>query len=104
MKISILVPAHNEAGVLRECLDAVLRQTLPVDEIVVVADTCTDNTVEVAREYGAVLDLANEALAVSRPPAIAKELHLAQARVLMEQGRFAMGRCAAPAECALLCR
>jgi len=55
VKISILVPAHNEAGVLRECLDAVLRQTLPVDEIVVVADACTDNTVEVAREYGAVV-------------------------------------------------
>ena len=32
--ISVLIPAHNEAGVLRECLDAILAQTLPVDEIV----------------------------------------------------------------------
>ena len=32
-----------------------LRQTLPVDEIVVVADSCTDNTVEVASSYGAIV-------------------------------------------------
>jgi cellulose synthase/poly-beta-1,6-N-acetylglucosamine synthase-like glycosyltransferase len=53
--ISVLIPAHNEAGVLRECLDAVLAQTLPVDEIVVVADSCTDDTVAVAESYGAVV-------------------------------------------------
>jgi cellulose synthase/poly-beta-1,6-N-acetylglucosamine synthase-like glycosyltransferase len=53
--ISVLIPAHNDADVLRECLDAVLAQTLPVDEIVVVADTCTDDTVAVAESYGAVV-------------------------------------------------
>jgi glycosyltransferase involved in cell wall biosynthesis len=37
--ISVLIPAHNEAGVLAECLDAILAQTLPVDEIIVVADS-----------------------------------------------------------------
>ena len=55
MRISVLVPAHNDAVVLRECLDAVRRQTLPVDEIVVVADSCTDNTAEVAASYGATV-------------------------------------------------
>jgi biofilm PGA synthesis N-glycosyltransferase PgaC len=55
VKISVLIPAHNEAGVLQECLDAVLSQTRPVDEIVVVADSCTDNTTDVARAYGAVV-------------------------------------------------
>jgi len=53
--ISVLIPAHNEAGVLRECLDAVKAQTLPVDEIVVVADSCTDETAAVAESYGAVV-------------------------------------------------
>ena len=53
--ISVLIPAHNEAGVLRECLDAVLAQTLPVDEIIVVADSCTDDTAAVAESYGAVV-------------------------------------------------
>ena len=53
--ITVLIPAHNEAEVLRECLDAVLAQTLPVDEIVVVADSCTDDTVAVAESYGAVV-------------------------------------------------
>ena len=55
MKISVLIPAHNEADVLRECLDAVLRQTLPVDEIVVVADSCTDDTTEIAKQSGALV-------------------------------------------------
>jgi poly-beta-1,6-N-acetyl-D-glucosamine synthase len=55
VKISALIPAHNDAVVLRECLDAVKRQTLAVDEIVVVADSCTDDTVEVARSYGAIV-------------------------------------------------
>ena len=53
--ISVLIPAHNEAGVLRECLDAILAQTLPVDEIIVVADSCTDDTAAVAESYGAVV-------------------------------------------------
>jgi cellulose synthase/poly-beta-1,6-N-acetylglucosamine synthase-like glycosyltransferase len=53
--ISVLIPAHNEAGVLAECLDAILAQTLPVDEIIVVADSCTDDTVAVAESYGAVV-------------------------------------------------
>ena len=55
MWISVLIPAHNEAGVLRECLDAVMAQTLPVDEIIVVADSCTDDTVAVAESYGALV-------------------------------------------------
>jgi cellulose synthase/poly-beta-1,6-N-acetylglucosamine synthase-like glycosyltransferase len=55
LRISVLIPAHDDAAVLRECLDAVLRQTLPVDEIVVVADSCTDNTAEVAASYGAIV-------------------------------------------------
>ena len=54
-RISALIPAHNESAVLRECLDAVKAQTLHVDEIVVVADSCTDDTADVARSYGAVV-------------------------------------------------
>jgi glycosyltransferase involved in cell wall biosynthesis len=54
-RISVLIPAHNESAVLRECLDAVSAQTLQVDEIVVVADSCSDDTADVARSYGAVV-------------------------------------------------
>jgi poly-beta-1,6-N-acetyl-D-glucosamine synthase len=53
--ISVLIPAHNDADVLRECLDAVKAQTVPVDEIVVVADSCVDDTVAVAESYGAIV-------------------------------------------------
>jgi biofilm PGA synthesis N-glycosyltransferase PgaC len=55
VRISVLIPAHNEAAVLKECLDAVVGQTQPVDEIVVVADSCTDDTADVARSFGAVV-------------------------------------------------
>lgn len=60
MNISALIPAHNDAEVLRECLDSVITQTVSVDQIVVVADTCTDNTAEVAAEYGAYVVEVNE--------------------------------------------
>jgi biofilm PGA synthesis N-glycosyltransferase PgaC len=55
VRVSALIPAHNDGEVLRECLDAVKRQTRVVDEIVVVADSCTDHTAEVARSYGAIV-------------------------------------------------
>jgi poly-beta-1,6-N-acetyl-D-glucosamine synthase len=53
--ISVLIPAHNESDVLRECLDAIRGQTLAVDEVIVVADHCSDDTADVARSYGAVV-------------------------------------------------
>lgn len=51
MKISALVCAHNEAERLGACL-ASLRG---FDEIVVVADRCTDATADIARRAGAVV-------------------------------------------------
>lgn len=56
MKISVVVPAHNEAGNIRHCLESILTQKLTVgrlSEVVVVASGCTDDTAEVARHVGA---------------------------------------------------
>ncbi len=55
MTVSVLIPAHNEEKVLRECLDSIMAQNVPIDQVVVVADTCTDSTAAVARAYGAVV-------------------------------------------------
>ncbi len=51
----VLVPAHDEAGVLAGLLDDLRRQDYPPElvRIEVVADRCTDTTAEVARAYGA---------------------------------------------------
>ncbi|MBX2808508.1 MAG: glycosyltransferase family 2 protein [Cellvibrionaceae bacterium] len=49
---AILIPAHNEADVIAATLQSVVHQLQPDDEVVVVADNCTDNTAEIAREFG----------------------------------------------------
>ena len=51
MKLSALVCAHNEEARLAECLQGLKF----CDEIVVVADRCTDRTQEIARQAGAVV-------------------------------------------------
>jgi glycosyltransferase involved in cell wall biosynthesis len=55
MNVSIVVPAHNEAANIARLLTALLKQETRVArivEIVVVASGCTDDTAEVAREFG----------------------------------------------------
>jgi poly-beta-1,6-N-acetyl-D-glucosamine synthase len=49
-----LVPAHNEEEHIGATVESLLRQTRPVDRIVVVADNCTDRTVAIARSYAGV--------------------------------------------------
>ena len=51
--IIALVPAHNEGRNLPVTLPALMQQTRPPDRIIVVADNCSDDTVEVARSLGA---------------------------------------------------
>lgn len=51
--VVVLLPAHNEAATLPETLAALGRQTYQPDRVIVVADNCTDATVEIAHENGA---------------------------------------------------
>lgn len=51
-KIVVVVPAHNEEGTIAGVLQALLAQTRRPERIVVVADNCTDKTVEIARRFG----------------------------------------------------
>lgn len=48
--ISIIIPAHNEQDYIGETLEALLKQEYPRFEILVVANGCTDQTCEVAKE------------------------------------------------------
>ena len=53
VKVSLLVPAHNEAGNIQNMLRSVLAQKTDraeVLEVVVVASGCTDGTADLARE------------------------------------------------------
>lgn len=51
MKLSVVVPAHDEERELAACLDHLLAQSLPIDEIIVVDNDSNDRTGEVAGEY-----------------------------------------------------
>lgn len=58
MRFSIIIPAHNEQALIARCLAAVHRAVERSGhdaELVVVANRCTDRTVEIARAAGALV-------------------------------------------------
>ena len=50
--ITVLIPAHNEEASLALTIASLVRQSHPPERIIVVADNCTDSTVEVGRRAG----------------------------------------------------
>ena len=50
-KISIIVPAYNEALVIRQSLESLISVKYPDFEIIVVDDGSTDGTAEIARQF-----------------------------------------------------
>lgn len=50
-RISIIIPAYNEARTLPACLDTIAAQTTPPDEVIVVDNGSTDGTAAVALRY-----------------------------------------------------
>src|SRR4030065_1331111 len=49
--VSFVIPTHNRANVLRDCLESVVNQTYKNIEVVVVNDNSTDNTLKILEEY-----------------------------------------------------
>jgi glycosyltransferase involved in cell wall biosynthesis len=58
MKISILIPCHNEEDAIQACLESCLRQTRMPDEIVVVNDGSTDRTASILEDYRGRIKIA----------------------------------------------
>ena len=52
MKVSILIPCHNEEKSIKKCVESCLNQTRKADEIVVVDDGSTDKSVEILEGFG----------------------------------------------------
>ena len=48
---SVIVPAYNSAAYIRKLLDSIKTQTFTDYELIVVCDSCADNTAAIAREY-----------------------------------------------------
>ena len=53
---SIVIPAFNAEGHIRVLLNSIRDQTFRDYEIIVVCDSCTDRTEEIAKEYGAITE------------------------------------------------
>lgn len=49
--VSVIIPAHNSAATLVEALDSVVRQTRGVQEIIVVDDVSSDDTIRVFEDW-----------------------------------------------------
>lgn len=52
-RVTILVPAHEEAAVIGDTLALLMPQLVPGDRLLVVADNCSDDTAGIARAAGA---------------------------------------------------
>ncbi|WP_197025996.1 glycosyltransferase family 2 protein [Nocardioides sp. URHA0020] len=55
VRITVLVPAHDERLVIGLALTSLREQTRPPDHVVVIADNCTDETADIARSMGATV-------------------------------------------------
>jgi glycosyltransferase involved in cell wall biosynthesis len=69
-RIAVVIPAFNESANIGECLRSVqvAATACPVEvQIIVVADSCTDDTADIARAAGArVIDVAVRTVGVAR--------------------------------------
>lgn len=56
-RFAVLVAAHNEQAVIAQLVDSLLNLNYPKDlyDIYVIADNCTDNTAQVAKDAGAIV-------------------------------------------------
>ncbi|RZK10222.1 MAG: glycosyltransferase [Flavobacterium sp.] len=59
VSISLIIPTHNRKSALNNCLDAICLQNFPLEqlEVIVVADGCTDGTLEMLQKYEAPFTL-----------------------------------------------
>lgn len=55
MKVSVVIPAYNEEKYIGQCLDSLMKQEVMADEIIVVNNNSTDQTVEFIKKYPVTL-------------------------------------------------
>jgi glycosyltransferase involved in cell wall biosynthesis len=51
MKVSVIIPVYNEEKCIKNFLDSLMRQEEKPDEIIVVDNNCTDETVSIVKKY-----------------------------------------------------
>jgi len=73
-KVSLYIPCFNAEKHIEKCIESVLRQTYPFDEILIIDDGCTDKTIEKASKYNIEIlkNKENKGLAFSRNKGVLK--------------------------------
>lgn len=51
VSIGVIIPVYNVEKYLEECLDSILNQTVPFNEVIVVNDGSTDRSLDICRNY-----------------------------------------------------
>jgi glycosyltransferase involved in cell wall biosynthesis len=51
VSVSIVIPVYNEQDYIKQCLDSIKHQTVPPDEVIVVDNNCTDDTINIAKKF-----------------------------------------------------
>lgn len=72
--VSVVIPNYNYGRFVAETIESALAQTVPVDEIVVVDDGSTDDSVEVVKRFGGKVRLIsqrNEGVGAARNAGVA---------------------------------
>lgn len=75
--VSCIIPVYNGQQYIRETIESVLQQTVPVDDIIVVDDGSTDDTAAIVRSFGASVRLVQQGNA---GPAAARNNGIREAR------------------------
>ncbi|MGL5942413.1 MAG: PqqD family peptide modification chaperone [Waterburya sp.] len=73
--ITVLIPAHNENKVISKTLTVLVPQLTEQDQLIVVADNCTDNTAELARQFGVIVLERNDQICKGKGYALAYGLN-----------------------------
>jgi len=81
-KVSAIIAAKNEEPRIGAVLE-VLKKNFLVEEIIVVANDCSDRTVEVAESYGSKVRVINEPRSIGKTRAIKKGVALAKNRCIL---------------------
>ncbi|MEM8675885.1 MAG: glycosyltransferase family A protein [Cyanobacteria bacterium P01_G01_bin.67] len=77
VKVSVIIPAYNGDRYLAAAIDSVLEQNFQNYEIIVVDDGSTDNTPQIAQQYGNAIQYLSQ---VNQGVAASRNLGLATAR------------------------
>src|SRR5271169_4507748 len=61
LRVSTIIPTFNRAHVVAEAIESVLRQTVPAEQIIVVDDGSTDDTIDVLTRFDGRISVIRQA-------------------------------------------